>query len=335
MFASLVVVFLVTTIVCLCLCKGVASSSPLYTSDAAQQQYLFDSFKRSYGKTYATAEEDSRRFGIFIDNLKTADLRNAVEKTDVHGVTMMSDLSHDEFRSRYLASDISQRVSNALPAKVAGTLNTTLGAVDWSGVLTTPVKDQGYCGSCWAFSATEQIESDAMRMLGTTYILSPQQVTSCTSGGAGCNGGWTEKAYEYVMKKGGIETELNYPYTSYEGKTGACKDDSSKFVVGVKNYFSVYGETNMATYVQNTGPLSVCLDAALWNTYRSGIMSTCGKSVDHCVQAVGVDTGVGGYWKVRNSWGMLWGENGYIRLAYGQNTCNIISDPTYSMVFKV
>jgi len=90
----------------------------------------------------------------------------------------------------------------------------------------------------------------------------------------------------------------------------------------------------MATYVQSTGPLSVCVDANSWNSYTGGIMSVCGQSVDHCVQAVGVDASAKGYWKVRNSWNTNWGEAGYIRLAYGKNTCNIASDPTYVAVSK-
>jgi C1A family cysteine protease len=89
-------------------------------------------------------------------------------------------------------------------------------------------------------------------------------------------------------------------------------------------------ETNMANYMLSTGPLSVCLDASSWNSYVGGIMTVCGQSVDHCVQAVGVDTSAtNGYWKVRNSWGTTWGEKGFIRLAYGQNTCDITNDPTY------
>ena len=86
----------------------------------------------------------------------------------------------------------------------------------------------------------------------------------------------------------------------------------------------------MASYVQSTGPLSVCVDANNWNSYTGGIMSVCGTSVDHCVQAVGVDAS--SYWKVRNSWGTSWGESGFIRLKYGQNTCAITNDPTYATV---
>lgn len=85
----------------------------------------------------------------------------------------------------------------------------------------------------------------------------------------------------------------------------------------------------MASYVQKTGPLSICLDAETWNSYSSGIMTVCPvKPIDHCVQAVGVDTG-SGYWKVRNSWGTSWGEKGYIRIQYGKNLCGLTNDPTY------
>eukprot|EP01084_Bolivina_argentea_P187408 322819_1 len=112
--------------------------------------------------------------------------------------------------------------------------------VDWTGTYTTPVKDQGYCGSCWAFSATEQTESDFMREYGSEQILSAQQVTSCTHYvfGGGCNGGFTENAFEYM--EAGVELDSDYPYTSgTAGVTGSCKSDSSKFVVKTTGYTTV------------------------------------------------------------------------------------------------
>jgi len=281
-------------------------------------------------------EEETKRFYIFIDNLKVADARNAAELkagwSAVHGVTKFADLSQVEFETNYLLSDPSMRSvdsDRSVVTEVAAPVNA--GTVkDWTGKYTTGVKDQGYCGSCWAFSATSQIESDAMRTLGSSYILSPEQITQCDTTSYGCSGGWTENAYDYVKKAGGIETEANYPYTSYQGVTGTCKSSSSKFVITVSGYTTVSGETNMANYMLATGPLSVCVDASSWNSYTSGILSVCGKSVDHCVQAVGVDTS--SYWKVRNSWGTSWGEAGFIRLKYGSNTCAITSDPTYVKV---
>jgi len=163
-------------------------------------------------------------------------------------------------------------------------------------------------------------------------VLSPEQIVQCDRTSLGCNGGWTESAYKYAQKTGGLELDASYPYTSYKGVTGSCAVDSKKFVVTVDSYTTVSGEAAMASYVQSTGPLSVCLDATTWNSYTGGIMSECGSSVDHCVQAVGVDASANGYWKVRNSWGTSWGESGYIRLAYGANTCSITNDPTYATV---
>ena len=133
-----------------------------------------------------------------------------------------------------------------------------------------------------------------------------------------------ETAYNHVISFGGIKTVFDYLYTSYQGISNDCKINlSSKLVIGIQGYAVIKGEPNVASYVQTTGPLSVCLDASSWNSYHGGIMSVCGNSVDHCVQAVGVDASSGGYWKVRNSWGTSWGESGYIRLAYGKNTCDI------------
>jgi C1A family cysteine protease len=312
------------------------ASASLYTEDPSQQKQLWETFKLKFKKSYSTMDEETRRFGHFLENLKAADHRNELEKrrggSAVHGTTQFSDLSQVEFETTYLTADVSQRSTDKTVAEFTRPVETT-GLVDWSGKLTTPVKDQGYCGSCWAFSATEQIESDAIRTLGVTYLLSAEQITQCATAAYGCSGGWTEVAYNYVKKAGGMVTEANYPYTSYKGVTGTCKVDLSQAVIGVSSFYTLTSESAMASYVQSTGPLSVCVDANNWNSYTSGIMSVCGQSVDHCVQAVGVDV-AGGYWKVRNSWNTNWGEAGYIRLAYGANTCAITNDPTYATVFK-
>ena len=123
-------------------------------------------------------------------------------------------------------------------------------------------------------------------------------------------------------------SESDYPYTSGGGTTGSCKSSLPSTSCAITGYKTIRGESSMASYVESTGPLSVCLDANNFNSYTSGVMSVCGTSVDHCVQAVGVDTAAG-YWKVRNSWGTSWGESGFIRLSYGSNTCDITNDPTY------
>mmetsp|Transcript_18646 Transcript_18646/g.31416 ORF Transcript_18646/g.31416 Transcript_18646/m.31416 type:complete len:330 (+) Transcript_18646:57-1046(+) len=314
-------------------------SAKFYTEDTTHQKYMWEAFKSEYGRDYASMDEENKRFGHFIENMKAVDERNAAERKNggsaVHGITIFSDLSQAEFEARYLTADVKQKSGLRPAPHTTKPPKADAGLVDWTGIYTTPVKNQGYCGSCWAFSATEQIESDSMRTLGTSYVLSPEQITQCDKTSYGCNGGWTEHAYDYVKNAGGIETDSAYPYTSYDGVTGSCHSESSEFVIGLTSYSTISGESNMASYVQTTGPLSVCLDASSWNSYTGGIMTTCGDSVDHCVQAVGVDASSGGYWKVRNSWGTSWGESGFILLAYGQNTCDITNDPTYTVVTTV
>ena len=298
---------------------------------------MWDQFKMEYSKNYATVGEETSRFTNFLVNLRLAEKRNveeaSVNGTAVHGITKFFDLSQEEFAARYLKADVSMRTGSAPVMTVSTPVDASLGLVDWSGKLTTPVKDQGYCGSCWAFSASEQIESDVIRQLGVTYLLSAEQIVQCDTTSYGCSGGWTENAYNYVKKAGGIEQESDYPYSSYQGTTGRCSVNAGKEVIAVNGYTTIRGESNMASYVQTTGPLSICIDANNWSSYKGGVLSACGKSVDHCVQVVGVDTSAG-YWKVRNSWGTSWGESGYIRLAYGQNTCAITNDPTWVSVSK-
>jgi len=320
----------------LVLALALGSASALEaTNDGMAQKYLWTAFKAEYNKSYTTIDEEMKRFNIFVDNLKVIDARNAAD-TAIHGITKFADQTAEEFKASHLnyVPNAERLASRTMDTTIAPLPAGVDALVDWTGKLTTPVKDQGYCGSCWAFSATEQVESDYMRLNGKEQILSAQQVTSCTHYlfGGGCNGGFTENAFDYMA--GGVETDADYPYTSGKaGITGSCTASSSKFVVKATGYTTVSssasGESKMATYVSGTGPLSVCVDANSWSSYTGGILSNCGTSVDHCVQVVGIDTAAG-YWKVRNSWGTSWGESGFIRLAYGKNTCAIASDANYA-----
>lgn len=305
----------------------------LYSENHEHQHVMWKAFKQEYRRVYDVAD-DHIRFGHFLRNLRHADDRNQEQLKSggekVHGITKYMDWSQEEIETLFNAKY--HKTTNGESVTVPSVKSDSL--VDWTGVYTTPVKNQGQCGSCWAFSATEQIESDTMRTQNKEYILAPQQITSCDGTSFGCNGGWTESAYAYVKKAGGLAQEKDYPYTSgSNGVTGSCKEDSSDFVVTVNKYYSVSSESQMGSYVTGTGTLSVCVDASTWSTYTGGIMTTCPKQVDHCVQAVGVQTGGSSpYWKVRNSWGTSWGESGFIRLSYGSNTCAIADDATYTSV---
>ncbi len=170
--------------------------------------------------------------------------------------------------------------------------------------------------------------------------LSVEQIIRCNPYGASCVGGNTYAAYDCVFYETmnsakGLVAAADYPYTSYNGITGTCDVDTNKAVIGLDGYYYFFEEHYVAAWVQATGPLSVMVDVTNWNTYAGGVMTVCGQNLNAYAQAVGVDASTGGYWKVRNSWGKYWGEAGFIRLAYGNQTCGIGYDVSYVAVQTV
>jgi hypothetical protein len=172
-----------------------------------------------------------------------------------------------------------------------------------------------------------------MREHGWTGVLSVQELVDCTTAGQGsqrfgCDGGTPTKGYDVIMSVGGVASGYDYKYTA---RDGTCKIDDYKKYVQIESYKSVgrKDEAVMKSYVSSTGPLSVCVDANDWGGYRNGIKTSCGTSIDHCVQIVGWGTQDGtDYWKVRNSWGSTWGESGHMRLKIGADLCRISNQPS-------
>jgi len=202
---------------------------------------------------------------------------------------------------------------------------------------TTPVKDQQQCGSCWAFSATEGVESAWLMANNTEVVLSPQQIVSCDKVDQGCNGGDLPTAYAYV-KGAGQEDNADYPYTSGGGNTGVCKYKAADVKVHISGFkYAVNdgrkNDTILAVASYANGPLSICVDAESWQNYNGGILKRdCGTALDHCVQLVGwgvQDTTE--YWIVRNSWNTDWGINGYIWIERnsGKDLCGITEEATW------
>jgi len=166
---------------------------------------------------------------------------------------------------------------------------------------------------------------------------------SCDSRDGGCNGGNPPTAYEYVIKAGGLETWADYPYTSGAGNSGYCKFDKSDIVAHISSWDWVSrsdvatpngNETAMLYGSWQYGPLSICVDASSWQTYRSGVVtSNCGKQIDHCVQLTGWNTANSvDYWIVRNSWGVTWGEQGFIWVQRNKDLCAIANEVTRAVV---
>ena len=213
--------------------------------------------------------------------------------------------------------------------------------VDWrtSGAV-TPIKNQGQCGSCWAFSATGALEGQVFRKKGKLTPLSEQNLVDCSDshGNDGCNGGWMNSAFQYVIDNKGIETSVSYPYTA---KDGTCQFNETNVgaTCGAFVDLPVGNELLLQQAVATIGPISVAIDASRlsFQLYKSGVYSepACSSTdLDHAVLVIGYGTQAGrAYWLVKNSWGTGWGENGYIKIARNaKNKCGIASAASYPMV---
>jgi len=302
---------------------------------ASRQEFL--QFQRKYNKVYKTHDEFQKRYKIFEENMVIArDLTVKNKGSARFGATIYSDLSKEEFASMYLMKNFTKRtLPNApMPPKRSGLRATTDPTnYDWSSAgAVTPVKDQGQCGSCWAFSATETIESYWFLSKGQLPTLSEEQIVDCDTTDGGCNGGEPMTAYQYVVSAGGIESESAYPYTAGSGQSGQCAFQSGSVVATISGGQQISGETGIYQQLSNPqgGPVSVCVDASSWQNYQGGVLTSCTNNIDHCVQATGYYNygGSNAYWNVRNSWASSWGQNGYIWIAIGQDLCAIGDSPS-------
>jgi len=301
---------------------------------ALDDTVLFEAYKAQFNKVYSSPDEEALRF----ENFKLSMDRIQSRNSPVFGLTKYSDMSVEEFKSTLLGYVRPESKSDVgvLPTGDVAIPQT----LDWrTQNMVTPVKDQGQCGSCWAFSTVENIESMYCmknKIDCTTFApLSPQEIVDCDTTDQGCDGGDPPTAYAFVMQEGGLEDDSAYPYTAQDG-TCAFQANLVKVTITNWQYATTNSdETTMQNNLVNWGPLSICVDAEPWQDYTGGVMmaSDCSNSLDHCVQLVGYDmTNSTPFWIVRNSWGLDWGENGYIRLQYGQDTCGCADEATSAII---
>jgi len=212
--------------------------------------------------------------------------------------------------------------------------------VDWrtKGAV-TPIKDQGQCGSCWAFSTTGSTEAAHFLATGELVSLSEQNLMDCSTsyGNQGCNGGLMNNAFKYIIANKGIDTEASYPYTAKDGTCHFTAANVGATVAGYKNV--VAGSESSLQASVAIEPVSVAIDAShnSFQLYKSGVYyeSKCSSSnLDHGVLAVGYgttdDSAKTDYWIVKNSWGTSWGTAGYIQMTRNnKNNCGIATSSSY------
>uniref|UniRef100_A0A9J7WUR6 Cathepsin F n=1 Tax=Cyprinus carpio carpio TaxID=630221 RepID=A0A9J7WUR6_CYPCA len=276
-----------------------------------------------------TSTEAEKRLRIFQENMKTAQTLQSLEQGSAeYGVTKFSDLTEDEFRMMYLNPMLSQwslkkEMKPATPASTAAP-----DSWDWRdhGAVSS-VKNQGMCGSCWAFSVTGNIEGQWFKKTGQLLSLSEQELVDCDKLDQACGGGLPSNAYEAIEKLGGLETETDYSYT---GHKQSCDFSSGKVAAYINSSVELPdNENEIAAWLAENGPVSAALNAFAMQFYRKGVSHPlkifCNPwMIDHAVLLVGFGQRNGiPFWAIKNSWGEDYGEQGYYYLYRGSKLCGI------------
>ncbi len=278
----------------------------------------FMEFTRKYNKVYGSMEEFKKRYQNFQDSLIEVVENDDFSGDHTIGITKFSDLTKAEFRAKYLTLKMQE---NSWCQKEINIVAKAPESLDWrskGGV--SPIKNQGDCGSCWAFSTIGFLESQSLIVNKKSEIYSEQQLVDCDhNGDEGCNGGLMQTALKYIQQKG-IETEKNYPYHAKDQKCKYKKADVVHTVSDVK-CFEKISNADLQSMVATVGPLAIAVDADSFMSYSSGVLKCKGKQLNHGVLLVGYTPTT---WIIKNSWGKDWGEKGFVRVHNtNRNNCGV------------
>ena len=331
-------------ILTIALAVSCASAASLF--DATLDSHWAD-YKLTHNKEYESLDHEAARRQTWEENLAYIRNHNIEADNGRHtyklGMNKYGDMKPQEFFAMVNGFNASSRFGKATqrPVFMKPSNFEVPASVDWrkQGYV-TPIKDQGQCGSCWAFSAIASLEGQHFKKAGKLVSLSEQNLVDCSGdyGNQGCDGGLMDQAFEYIKANKGIDTEASYPYRAVDQQ---CK--FKKASVGATDTGSVDvtsgDEDALVAAIASVGPISVAIDASnpSFQLYSSGVYSEpdCSSTeLDHGVTAVGYGSANGkDYYIVKNSWGTSWGMDGYIQMARNSNNmCGIATSASYPTV---
>ncbi|XP_039475793.1 cathepsin K [Oreochromis aureus] len=325
-------------------CVLLLATSALGRFDESSLDAQWEEWKSTHRREYNGLGEEGIRRAIWEKNMRMIEAHNEEAALGIHsfemGMNHLGDMTSEEVVEKMTGLQIPMNQERSFTLAMDDMPSKIPKSVDYrkKGMVTS-VKNQGSCGSCWAFSSAGALEGQLAKQTGQLVDLSPQNLVDCVTENDGCGGGYMTNAFQYVNENGGIDSEAAYPYV---GQDQSCRYNASGMAAQCKGYkeIPVGNERALAVALYKVGPVSVGIDAqqSSFQFYKHGVYydPNCNKDdVNHAVLAVGYGVNTKGkkYWIVKNSWGEEWGNKGYILMARNRgNLCGITNLASYPIL---